>query len=113
MTEPTRDLAWHKGKHAWDTHDGYPRHQHAMNGTLTIVSDDSSPHFEGGRPFDSPKSKANPPPMPRNLREREVERIRRMCDELGAVRTAYRVELEDGLRVLTRLAGRIERGEVK
>lgn len=38
-------LEWHKGKHVWEAHDGYPRHQHSINGVLTIAPDDPSPHF--------------------------------------------------------------------
>lgn len=42
-----RPLEWHKGKHAWSEHDGYPRHQHSINGALTIAPGDTSLHFSG------------------------------------------------------------------
>lgn len=29
-------LAWHAGTHGWDSHDGYPRHGHSVNGAATI-----------------------------------------------------------------------------
>lgn len=59
--EPEKPLAWHKGTHMWDSHDGYPRHQHSVNGALTIAPDDNSVHFEGGKPFGKPKPDEYPP----------------------------------------------------
>jgi hypothetical protein len=47
----TRDLIWHKGRHVWSEHDGFPRHQHSINGALTIDPHDTSPHFRGGAAF--------------------------------------------------------------
>lgn len=38
-------LRWHKGTHTWSMHDGYPRHQHSVNGVLTIAPNDTQPHF--------------------------------------------------------------------
>lgn len=46
-----RALAWHKGKHGWQEHDGYPRHGHSVNGVLTIDPRDPAPHFAWGPPF--------------------------------------------------------------
>lgn len=45
-------LEWHEGTHAWETHDGFPRHQHSLNGALTISPHSSQVHFKGGLPFD-------------------------------------------------------------
>jgi hypothetical protein len=42
-----KPLAWHKGKHPWQEHDGYPRHQHSVNGALTIAPGDTKLHFQG------------------------------------------------------------------
>lgn len=33
-----RPLKAHPGTHAWEEHDGYPRHQHSVNGVLTIAN---------------------------------------------------------------------------
>jgi hypothetical protein len=44
-------LAWHRGRHAWAEHDGYPRHQHSGNGVLTIALDDTRLHVPDGRDF--------------------------------------------------------------
>lgn len=44
-------LAWHRGKHPWEAHDGYPRHQHSLNGALTIRPDDTQLHFAHGPDF--------------------------------------------------------------
>jgi hypothetical protein len=38
-------LEWHKGRHRWEEHDGYPRHQHSINGVLTIAPNDTAVHF--------------------------------------------------------------------
>lgn len=38
-------LAWHAGRHAWESHDGYPRHQHSLNGALTIAPGSTQLHF--------------------------------------------------------------------
>ena len=52
------NLEWHYGKHAWEKHDDYPRHQHSLNGALTIAPNDTRLHFRGGVPFDpEPESK--------------------------------------------------------
>lgn len=48
---PPQPLIWHVGKHGWWTHDGFPRHQHSMNGVLTIAPGDTAVHFKGGTPF--------------------------------------------------------------
>lgn len=45
-------LEWHKGDHVWQEHDGYPRHQHSINGALTIAPNDTGVHFAGGPPFE-------------------------------------------------------------
>lgn len=50
----TRQLRWHEGRHGWDTHDGYPRHQHSLNGVLTIRPGDTHVHFAWGPGFDPP-----------------------------------------------------------
>ena len=47
----SRPLEWHKGTHVWEEHDGYPRHQHSINGVLTIAPNDTGLHFAGGKPF--------------------------------------------------------------
>jgi hypothetical protein len=39
---------WHEGTHAWMEHDGYSRHQHSVNGALTIHPNDTGLHFKGG-----------------------------------------------------------------
>jgi hypothetical protein len=44
-------LVWHKGRHRWGEHDGYPRHQHSINGLLTIAPHDTRVHFQGGLAF--------------------------------------------------------------
>lgn len=36
---------WHKGRHSWEEHDGFPRHQHSINGVLTIDPRDPHPNF--------------------------------------------------------------------
>lgn len=127
--KPTRDLAWHKGVHYWSVHDGYPRHTHSLNGDLTIAPDDPSPHFSHSGPFTSPKSKADYKPgqkspaaelLGRGLRGREVERIGKMADWLGALVKAYQTDLSpaerrdvgDAEHALRRLAGRIDREEI-
>jgi hypothetical protein len=48
----SRPLEWHEGTHPWETHDGLPRHQHSLNGALTISPHSSQVHFKGGLPFD-------------------------------------------------------------
>lgn len=45
-------LEWHEGSHGWWTHDGWPRHQHSLNGALTIAPGDTQLHFRGGLPFE-------------------------------------------------------------
>lgn len=45
-------LKWHEGKHGWLAHDGYPRHQHSINGQLTISPHSTQLHFKGGLPFE-------------------------------------------------------------
>jgi hypothetical protein len=45
------NLEWHPGKHGWETHDGYRRHAHSINGQLTIDPADTRVHFAGGTPF--------------------------------------------------------------
>lgn len=50
----SRQLEWHPGSHPWDEHDGFPRHQHSINGALTIDPHDTSLHFAGGKPFGPP-----------------------------------------------------------
>lgn len=135
MTEqPTRDLVWHKGRHRGEAHDGYPRHTHSINGALTIVSDDPSPHFEGGAPFTTPNAKAAdvarralawaglppdvlPQPQPDYSRERVVNDAAEGLEEIAAfhrpeLSPAERRELADAVAVLRRLRGRISRGEV-
>jgi hypothetical protein len=52
----SRQLEWHKGRHAWEQHDGYPRHQHSINGVLTIVPNDTRPHFAHGPEFKESRS---------------------------------------------------------
>lgn len=49
-------LSWHDGRHTWEEHDGYPRHQHSVNGQLTIAPNDPSLHFAWGPPFDGEQS---------------------------------------------------------
>jgi hypothetical protein len=46
-----KSLAWHEGTHAWKQHDGYPRHQHSVNGVLTIAPGDTRLHFSHGPEF--------------------------------------------------------------
>jgi hypothetical protein len=48
--EPTF-LKWHKGRHHWQTHDGYRRHAHSLNGVSTIDPHDTRVHLQGGIPF--------------------------------------------------------------
>lgn len=48
---PAGKLPWHEGTHAWEEHDGYPRHQHSLNGCLTIAPDDGQLHFAHGPGF--------------------------------------------------------------
>jgi len=56
--ETERELAWHRGLHVWEEHDGYPRHQHSINGALTIAPNDKTPHFQHGPPFENKKAHA-------------------------------------------------------
>jgi hypothetical protein len=44
---PTRLLTAHYGTHRWAEHDGYPRHQHSINGALTIPEGGFSPRAKG------------------------------------------------------------------
>lgn len=37
---PGGGAKWHEGEHYWDAHDGYPSHQHSINGLLTIQGGD-------------------------------------------------------------------------
>jgi hypothetical protein len=122
------DLQWHKGIHQSGEHDGYPRHAHSLNGALTIVSDDPSPHFSGGAPFTTPKARAEPTvsrdidekAMRRPRSEEESEHVWRLAQAIVTTTVAYRVslspaeraELDDACQVLLRLGGRIKRGEV-
>jgi hypothetical protein len=46
-------LEWHQGDHPWAEHSGWPRHQHSLNGALTIAPGDTRVHFAGGLPFAS------------------------------------------------------------
>lgn len=46
-----KDLIWHEGKHPWESHDGHRRHQHSLNGALTIAPGDTMAHFSFGPPF--------------------------------------------------------------
>jgi hypothetical protein len=179
-TDVTRDLQWHKGRHGWQVHDGYPRHQHSKNGALTIVSDDSRVHFQGGAEFTSPNAKAHArlavvasnghgqthPPYEnveedygyhahslggpvgcercqllrdnngwlklgetelhfdapgRPRRDVLADRMQRAADEVAAIGLGHRIslspaerlELDDAVRCLMRLAGRTRRGEVR
>ena len=48
-----RSLEWHKGRHGWQEHDSYPRHQHSLNGVLTIAPGDTQAHFAHGPEFKS------------------------------------------------------------
>jgi hypothetical protein len=50
-TAQRQPLGWHKGRHGWESHDGYPRHAHSINGVLTIDPRDPAPHFGFGPPF--------------------------------------------------------------
>ena len=47
----TLALEWHDGTHPWGKHDGFPRHQHSLNGVLTIAPNDTQPHFAHGPGF--------------------------------------------------------------
>jgi hypothetical protein len=44
----TGHTPWHEGTHAWAEHDGYSRHQHSLNGALTIHPNDTGLHFKAG-----------------------------------------------------------------
>jgi hypothetical protein len=44
-------LEWHYGTHGWQEHDRFPRHQHSVNGALTIAPNDTKVRFKGGLPF--------------------------------------------------------------
>jgi hypothetical protein len=52
--QPEGFLEWHEGRHPWDEHDGYRRHQHSLNGALTIDPKDTRAHFSSGPGFDNP-----------------------------------------------------------
>jgi hypothetical protein len=119
------DLQWHKGIHQSGEHDGYPRHAHSLNGALTIVSDDPSPHFSGGAPFTTPKARAEPTvyhendDYPRDIDEKamrwaglksaglperrprsedESEQVWRLAQAIVTTTVAYRVSLSPAER---------------
>ena len=50
--QAAQPLSWHEGRHGWVEHDGYPRHQHSVNGALTISPHSTQLHFAGGLPFE-------------------------------------------------------------
>ena len=52
VSQPSGKLEWHAGGHAWDAHGGYPRHQHSLNGALTIAPGDTEVHFAHGPGFE-------------------------------------------------------------
>jgi hypothetical protein len=62
-------LEWHKGRHPWSEHDGYPRHQHSVNGALTIAPGDTRLHFKGSA-FDQPGYPARLPVEQADARRR-------------------------------------------
>jgi hypothetical protein len=88
-----RNLVWHRGKHHSKEHDGYPRHAHSYNGLLTIVSDDPHPHFQGGPPFTTPKSRAR-----MVTEQRAIELLRQRFEMQGAQQRAVRRYYEERLR---------------
>lgn len=45
--EAGKKLEWHEGQHAWSEHGFFPRHQHSLNGALTIAPNDTKVHFKG------------------------------------------------------------------
>ena len=57
---PEGPLHWHKGRHAWAAHGGYPRHQHSLNGCLTIAPGDTRVHFAHGPGFGPPDQEDKP-----------------------------------------------------
>jgi hypothetical protein len=110
----SQPLTWHAGRHKWDEHDGYPRHQHSINGALTIDPHDSHPHFRGDvfqrQGIDMPEWK-----------EAEAEHVWRTADAVGNLLITYRRKLShqerqdmsDAMQVLMKLGGKIQRGEIK
>jgi hypothetical protein len=95
-------------------HDGYPRHQHSINGALTIHPQDSQPHF-AGMPFRDPRQADQP------FCDWESEHCWKTADHVGNLLICYRRELakeerqvlSDAMQVLMKLGGKVKRGEIK
>lgn len=108
----SQPLAWHPGRHKWKEHDGWPRHQHSINGALTIDPHDSHPHF-AGMPF-----RGSDPDKP--FCDWESEHCWKTADHVGNLLIAYRRELSaqerqqmsDAVQVLMKLGGKVKRGEI-
>jgi hypothetical protein len=98
----------------WGKHDGYPRHQHSINGALTIDPGDSQPHF-AGMPFRDKGDTDKP------FVDRESEHCWRTADHVGNLLISYRRELSnterqqmsDAVQVLMKLGGKVKRGEIR
>lgn len=114
------DLTWHKGKHAWESHDDLPRHQHSINGCLTIAPNDSSIHMDGGLPFLNASAQRSYDET-RAFHDRESEHVWGAADTVGNLLIGYRAHLtqaerqalSDSVQAFMRLGGRIKRGEIK
>lgn len=96
-------LAWHAGTHAWEVHDGYPRHAHSVNGVLTIDPHSTQPMFAWSQP-----AAGNPAARAEALAEaRHIsERIDLLHDELAGA-AARRAELIAVLAYEHRMSARV------
>lgn len=109
-------LAWHAGRHKWQQHDGYPRHQHSINGQLTIDPHASHPHFEGSTFGEKSYDVAD-----KDWPARESEHCWKTADAAGNLLISYRrylsqterQQLSDAVQVLMKLGGKVQRGEIK
>ena len=112
---PSQPLAWHAGRHKWKTHDGYPRHQHSINGQLTIDPHDPHPHFAGSTFGDKSYDETA------KFEDRESEHIWRTADHVGNLLISYRRHmsnterqaLSDAMQTLMKFGGKVKRGEIR
>lgn len=116
MRVATQPLAWHAGRHKWKQHDGYPRHQHSINGQLTIDPHDTRPHFKGSTFGEQSYDIAD-----KDWPAHESEHCWKTADAVGNLLISYRRHLSaqdrqamsDAMQVLMRLGGKVQRGEIK